>query len=183
MDREHTLNVFKKYNQSPSLLKHALAVEAVMRHFAEKYGEDAAYWGAVGLLHDVDYEMYPEEHCHKAVELLTAEGFDAAFIHAVVSHGYGIVVDTEPVHVMEKVLYAADELTGLIAAAALMLPRKDVADLKLSSLKKKWKDKRFAAGVNRDIILDGCDRLGMELEELMTETCHAMRNIPTVEIS
>lgn len=175
MDRDRILEIFKKYNQSPSLLKHALAVEAMMRHFAAKHGEDEEYWGAVGLLHDIDYEMYPDEHCRKAAEILEAEGFDADFIHAVVSHGYGIVVDVEPSHIMEKTLYAADELTGLIAAAALMLPSKDVADLKLSSLKKKWKDKRFAAGVNREVISNGCQMLGIEVDDLMQETCAAMQ--------
>ena len=175
MTRDEALTVFKKYNQSPSLLRHALAVEAVMRHFAAKNGEDADYWGMVGLLHDVDYEMYPDEHCRKAEELLRAEGFGEDFIRAVVCHGYKIVVDIAPELPMEKTLFAVDELTGLIAAAALMLPSKNVADLKLSSLKKKWKDKRFAAGVNRDIILQGCEMLGVELEELMQETMEGMR--------
>ncbi len=171
--------IFKKYNESASLYRHALAVEAVMRHFAAKRGEDVAYWGAVGLLHDIDYEKYPEEHCVKAAEILRGEGFDDGFIHAVVSHGYGIVTDAAPELEMEKVLFATDELTGLIAAAALMLPTKSVEDLKLSSLKKKWKDKRFAAGVNRDIVLRGCAMLGMELEDLMTETMEGMKTAAT----
>jgi uncharacterized domain HDIG len=173
-DRSEIVAIFKKYNDSPSLYRHALAVEAVMRHFAAKSGEDAEYWGAVGLLHDIDYEKYPEQHCVKAVDILKEEGFDDAFIHAVVSHGYKIVTDVAPELQMEKVLFAADELTGLVAAAALMLPGKSVADLKLSSLKKKWKDKRFAAGVDRAIITDGCEMLGMELDALMTETMQAM---------
>ena len=177
LPREQALAIFKKYNQSESLYRHALAVEAAMRHFAEKYGENADYWGAVGILHDVDYELYPDEHCRKAAELLRDEGLDETFIRAVVSHGYGIVVDVKPESTMEKALFAADELTGLIAAAALMLPSKSVADLKLSSLKKKWKDKRFAAGVNRDIITQGCEMLGIELDELMTETMTAMREV------
>lgn len=177
MNRNHVLSVFKKYNQSPSLLRHALAVEAVMRHFAAQYGEDQDYWGAVGLLHDIDYEMYPEEHCQKAASLLADEGFDDDFVHAVVSHGYGVVADVEPELRMEKILFAADELTGLIAAAALMLPSKEVADLKLSSLKKKWKDKKFAAGVNREVVEKGCAMLGMELEDLMRETCEAMQKM------
>ena len=177
MERKAALDIFKKYNQSPSLLKHALAVEAAMRHFAEKHGEDVEYWGTVGLLHDIDYERHPQEHCAKAVNILQSEGFDANFIHAVVSHGYGIVNDIAPEKLMEKTLYAVDELTGLIAAATLMLPSKDIADLKLSSLKKKWKDKRFASGVNRDIIQSGCTMLGMEMEELMRETCEAMGKI------
>lgn len=174
MNREQALEVFIKYNKSQSLLRHALFVEAVMRHFAAKHGEDVEYWGMVGLLHDVDYECFPNEHCTKAVEILRKNGFDDAFIHAVVSHGYGIVVNVAPESPMEKYLYAADELTGLIAAAALMLPGKDVKDLKLSSLKKKWKDKKFAAGVNRDVVTSGCALLGIELEELMLETMAAI---------
>ena len=177
LPREQLLGIFKKYNDSPSLFRHALAVEAVMRHFAEKYGEDADYWGAVGLLHDIDYEKFPEQHCAKAAEILREEGFDDDFIHAVVSHGYGICVDVAPEKTMEKALFATDELTGLIAAAALMLPSKSVADLKLSSLKKKWKDKKFAAGVNRDIILQGAEMLGMDLDTLMTETMEGMKKI------
>ncbi len=175
MTRDQALATFRKYNQSPSLLKHALAVEAVMRHFAAKRGEDPEYWGLVGLLHDVDYEQYPAEHCKKAPELLRADGFDEAFIHAVVSHGHGICVDVPPEHIMEKILFATDELTGLIAAATLMLPSKDLADLKISSLKKKFKDKRFAAGVNRDVIQKGCEMLGVGLDELMEETLAGMR--------
>ena len=174
-NRDEILTVFRKYNESPSLMRHALAVEAVMRHFADKYGEDREYWGAVGLLHDVDYEKFPEQHCQKAVEILREEGFDEGFIHAVISHGYGIAVDVKPESRMEKALYATDELTGLIAAAVLMLPSKSLDDLKLSSLKKKWKDKKFAAGVNRDVVLRGCEMLEMELEELMTETIAGMR--------
>lgn len=174
MNREQAIAVFKKYNQSQSLYRHALAVEAAMRHFAALNGGDVEYWGMVGLLHDVDYEMYPEEHCHKAAELLREEGFDEPFIRAVVSHGYGLVVDVKPELTMEKYLYASDELTGLIAAAALMLPSKDVKDLKLSSLKKKWKDKRFAAGVDREVVTRGCEMLGIELEELMRETMAGM---------
>lgn len=177
-EREKALATFEKYNQSPSLKRHALAVEAVMRHFAAKLGEDVEYWGAVGLLHDVDYELHPDRHCRMAVELLKGEGYDDEFVRAVVSHGYGIVVDVKPEKTMEKVLFAADELTGLVAAAALMLPSKSVDDLKISSLRKKWKDKRFAAGVNRQVVLDGCAMLGMELETLMEETIAAMRACP-----
>lgn len=175
--RDEVVAIFKKSNDSPSLYRHALAVEAVMRHFAAKYGEDQDYWGAVGILHDVDYEKHPEEHCKKAAEILKAEGFDDQFIRSVVSHGYGICVDVAPESTMEKVLFATDELTGLIAAAVLMLPSKNLDDLKLSSLKKKWKDKRFAAGVNRDIVTQGCEMLGMPLEEVMTETMEGMRGI------
>lgn len=178
-DRDAVVAVFKKYNESPSLFRHALAVEAVMRHFATKYEEDPEYWGAVGLLHDVDYEKYPEEHCTKAVDILHEAGFDDAFIHSVVSHGFGICSEVAPESRMEKVLFASDELTGLVAAATLMLPSKSLDDLKLSSLKKKWKDKRFAAGVNRDVVLKGCEILGMDLEELMTETIEGMRGAKT----
>ncbi len=174
-ERPVALEIFKRYNKSASLLKHALAVEAVMRHFAEKFDEDPDYWGEVGLLHDIDYEMHPDEHCKKAVEILGAEGYDEAFIHAVVSHGYGIVVDVKPEAIMEKALFAADELTGLVMAAALMRPSKSVVDMELKSLKKKWKDKRFAAGVNRDIIVEGCQMLGLNLDEVMTETMAALK--------
>ncbi len=175
MDRDQAWSVFRKYNQSPSLCRHALAVEAVMRHFATTAGEDPEVWGVVGLLHDIDYEQWPEEHCKKAEQLLKDEGLDQALIRAVVSHGYGIVVDVVPETRMEKTLFAVDELTGLIAAASLMLPSKSVHDLKLSSLKKKWKDKRFAAGVNRDIVLQGCEMLGLELDQLMQETIEGMK--------
>ena len=176
-ERDRTVAVFKKYNESASLYRHALAVESVMRHFAEKRGEDVLYWGAVGLLHDIDYERFPEQHCAKAAEILAQEGFDAAFIHAVVSHGYGLVSQVPPELPMEKILFATDDLTGLVAAAALMLPTKQLSDLKLSSLKKKWKDKRFAAGVNRDIIAQGAEMTGMPLDDLMTETMTAMTRI------
>ncbi|MCD8141421.1 MAG: HDIG domain-containing protein [Planctomycetaceae bacterium] len=175
MNRDQAVALFKHYNEGPSLYRHALAVEAVMRHFAAKANEDVDYWGVVGLLHDIDYEKYPDEHCARAPEILRAAGCDEAFIRAVVSHGFSICTDVEPQLHMEKVLYATDELTGLVAAAALMLPTKSVADLKLSSLKKKWKDKKFAAGVSREVIADGCERLGMSLDDLMTATMEGMR--------
>lgn len=177
LDRDQAVALFKKYNQSPSLFRHALAVESVMRHFARKAGEDEEYWGIVGLLHDIDYEMYPEEHCRRAPDLLREAGLDEAFVHAVVSHGFGLCVDVAPESHMEKVLYATDELTGLIAAAALMLPTKSVADLKLSSLKKKWKDKKFAAGVSREVIAQGCELLGMSLDDVMVETMEGMKAV------
>ncbi len=176
-ERDAVVAVFKKYNESPSLFRHALAVEATLRHFAAKLGEDENYWGAVGLLHDVDYERFPDLHCVKAAEILAEEGFDDAFIHAVVSHGYGLVAETAPELPMEKILFATDELTGLVAAAALMLPTKQVADLKLSSLRKKWKDRKFAADVNRDIIAKGAEMCAVPLDELMQETMTAMTNI------
>lgn len=175
--REKAMSVLKQYNKNESLIRHAFAVEAVMRYFAAEAGEDVDYWGAVGLLHDVDYEMYPDEHCKKAPELLKAAGYDDAFIHAVVSHGYGLVVDVEPKLYMEKVLFATDELTGLIGAAALMRPSKSVMDIEVKSVKKKFKDKHFAAGVNRDVILEGCKNLNMELDDVINKCILGMRTV------
>jgi putative nucleotidyltransferase with HDIG domain len=173
--REKAMSVLKQYNKNEALIRHGIAVEAVMRYFAAEAGEDVDYWGAVGLLHDVDYEMYPDEHCKKAPELLKAAGYDDAFIHAVISHGHGIVVDAEPTLYMEKVLFAIDELTGLIGAAALMRPSKSVMDIELKSVKKKFKDKSFAAGVNRQVILQGCKNLGMELDDVINKCILGMR--------
>ena len=155
--REKALALLKEYNESEALIKHGMQVEAIMRYYAKEAGEDPEYWGCVGLLHDVDYEKYPEEHCKKAVEIPTEAGYDEAFIHAVVSHGYGLCSDAEPELYMEKVLYTIDELSGLINAAAIMRPSKSVMDLEVKSVKKKFKDKKFAAGVDRQIILDGCE--------------------------
>lgn len=174
-DREKALETLHKYNQSQSLRAHALAVEAVMRHFANKYGEDENYWGCVGLLHDVDYEMFPEEHCKKAPELLLEAGYDDAFIHAVVSHGYGLCTDVEPALKMEKALFATDELTGLITACAYMRPSKSVLDMELKSVKKKYKTKGFAAGVDRGIIEKGAQMLEMELDDVIWQTVLGMR--------
>jgi putative nucleotidyltransferase with HDIG domain len=173
--REKALSVLKKYNQHEALIRHGMAVEAVMRYFAAEAGEDPEYWGAVGLLHDIDYEMFPDEHCKKAPELLKAEGYDDAFIHAVVSHGYGLVVDVEPKLYMEKVLFTIDELTGLIAAAALMRPSRSVMDIEVSSVKKKFKDKSFAAGVNREVILQGCQNLNLDLDVVISKCILGMR--------
>ena len=172
----------RKYNQDPFHIQHALTVEAVMKWYAEElgYGEDAEYWGIIGLLHDIDFEQYPEAHCLKAPELLREAGVGEDIIHGVVSHGYGITVgcgatiDVEPVHEMEKVLFAADELTGLIWAAALMRPSKSTKDMELKSLKKKYKSKGFAAGCSREVIERGADQLGWELEKLLTMTLQAM---------
>ncbi|MGI6113927.1 MAG: HDIG domain-containing metalloprotein [Mahellales bacterium] len=175
--REKAMSVLKQYNKNEALIRHAIAVEAVMRYFAAQAGEDVDYWGAVGLLHDVDYEMYPDQHCKKAPELLKSAGYDDAFIHAVISHGHGLVVDAEPTLYMEKVLFAIDELTGLIGAAALMRPSKSVMDIEVKSVKKKFKDKRFAAGVNRDIILQGCKNLNMELDDVINKCILAMRTV------
>ena len=176
--RAEALALLKKYNTEPFHILHALTVEGTMRWYANElgYGEDADFWATVGLLHDVDFGSWPEEHCKKAPELLAEVGCSEAFIHAVVSHGYGICVDVEPVHEMEKVLFAADELTGLIGAAARMRPSKSVCDMEVSSLKKKFKDKKFAAGCSRDVIRDGADRLGWELDVLMEKTILAMRS-------
>ncbi|MDR1704227.1 MAG: hydrolase [Clostridiales bacterium] len=169
--------LLRKYNQNDALIKHGVAVMGVMRHFAQRQGEDPDYWAAVGLLHDLDYEKYPEEHCAKTTELMRDEGLDEAFIRAVVSHGWGICSDVEPVLYMEKVLYAIDELTGLINAAALMRPSKSVMDIEYSSVNKKFKDLRFAAGVNRDVVRRGAEMLGMELKDLVDETILGMRSV------
>ncbi len=178
ISREAALAALKEYNREPFHIQHALTVEGVMRWYANDlgYGEDADFWATVGLLHDIDYGMWPEEHCLKAPELLEKAGCDAEFIHAVCSHGYGLVCDVEPVHEMEKVLFAADELTGLIGAAARMRPSKSCKDMELSSLKKKYKDKKFAAGCSRDVINTGAERLGWELDTLLSKTLEAMRS-------
>lgn len=173
--REKAVALLQEYNQNQALVVHGLAVEAIMRHYAQKAGEDVEYWGCVGLLHDVDYEKYPEEHCKKAVEILQGAGYDQEFIHAVVSHGYGLVTDVEPELYMEKVLYTVDELSGLINAAAILRPSHSVMDLEVKSVKKKFKDKKFAAGVNRDVILDGCQRLDVELDEVIGACIEGMR--------
>lgn len=174
--RTQALSLLKKYNQEPFHIQHACTVEAVMRWFAEELGYgDPEFWGLCGLLHDVDFEKYPEEHCRKAPELLAEISAEEELVHAVCSHGYGICVDVEPVHEMEKVLFASDELTGLIGAAARMRPSKSCTDMELSSLKKKFKDKRFAAGCSRDIIRTGAEQLGWDLDRLMQMTLDAMK--------
>ncbi|MDO4325189.1 MAG: hydrolase [bacterium] len=178
LTREQAVALLKKYNKEPFHILHAYTVEGVMRWFAKEmgYGEEEEYWGLVGLLHDIDFELYPEEHCQKAPELLREGGAEEDLIHSVCSHGYGICCDVEPVHTMEKVLFAADELTGLIGAAARMRPSKSVMDMEVSSLKKKFKDKRFAAGCSRDVIKQGAERLGWGLDELFEKTILAMRS-------
>ena len=175
--REAAVALLKKYNKDRFHLQHALTVEGVMRWYARElgYGAEEDFWGLVGLLHDIDFELYPEEHCLKAPELLREGGASEALIHAVCSHGYGITVDIVPEHLMEKVLFAADELTGLIGALVLMLPSKDIQELQLKSLKKKFKDKKFAAGCSRDVILKGAELLGWELEKLEQDTISAMQ--------
>ena len=177
MNRGQAWDLLTKYNKEPFHLRHAITVEHVMGWYARElgYGEEADFWSMVGLLHDIDFEQWPEEHCQKAPELLREAGADERLIHAVVSHGYGLCADVEPEHEMEKVLFAADELTGLIGAAALMRPSKSVQDMEVSSLKKKFKDKKFAAGCSRDVIRQGAERLGWELETLFERTLEAMR--------
>ena len=178
LTREQALELLKEYNKEPFHLRHALTVEAVMRWFAQElgYGGEADFWAAAGLLHDLDFEQYPEEHCVKVREIMEARGLEPALIHAVVSHGWGMTEgDAQPEHQMEKVLFAVDELTGLIGASALMRPSKSVQDMELSSLKKKFKDKRFAAGCSRETIQQGAELLGWELSELLERTLQAMK--------
>lgn len=172
------LELLRSYNKEPFHILHGLTVEGCMRWFAQEfgYGDDADFWGVCGLLHDIDFELYPEQHCQKAPELLLEAGAEPELIHAVCSHGYGICSEVEPEHEMEKILFAADELTGLIWAAAKMRPSKSVMDMELKSLKKKFKDKRFAAGCSREIITAGADRLGWTLDELMDKTLTAMKS-------
>lgn len=174
--RDEALKLLKTYNQEGFHIQHGLTVEGTMRYFAEKLGHDPEYWGIVGLLHDVDFEKYPDEHCVKAVDILKEAGFDDAFIRSVCSHGYGLCSDIKPEHEMEKVLFATDELTGLIGAAALMRPSKSVQDMEVKSVRKKFKDKKFAAGCDREVIKQGADMLGWELDELFQETILAMRS-------
>ncbi|MFL0248309.1 HDIG domain-containing metalloprotein [Candidatus Clostridium stratigraminis] len=176
--REEAYTLLKEFNKSDSLIKHALSVEAVMGHFAGLLGEsDVNKWKIVGLLHDIDYEMYPEEHCVKAGELLRERHWPEDYIHAIQSHGYGICIDTEPIEKMEMVLYTIDELTGLITATALMRPSKSILDMELKSVKKKWKQKSFAAGVNRELIEEGAKKLQMNLDYIMEETIKAMQGV------
>lgn len=174
---EQALAILEKYNKEEFHIQHGKTVAAVMRHFAEQHDPQRAdFWEIVGLLHDLDYELYPEEHCVKQVELMQAEGLDEAIIHSTISHGYGeTAVTVKPEAFMEKVLYATDELTGLIGAAALMRPSKSVSDMNLKSVKKKFKDKKFAAGCSRDVIKNGAEMLGWELDELLTKTLEAMQ--------
>lgn len=178
IDEAHAL--LKKYNSDPFHLKHAEIVSGVMEYFAKKlgYGDEAEFWGVVGLLHDLDFEQFPEQHCIKSQEIMREAGLDERIIHATASHGYGITVDIKPEHTMEKVLYATDELTGLIGAAALMRPSKSVADLELKSVKKKFKSAGFAAGCSRTVISNGAEMLGWSLDDLITETILAMRKTP-----
>ena len=181
LTREQALDLLKKYNKEPFHIQHALTVEGVMRWYALElgYGDNADFWGLCGLLHDVDFEQYPDEHCKKAPELLAEVNASEEMVHAICSHGYGLCSDVEPIHQMEKVMFAVDELTGLIGAAARMRPSKSVMDMELSSLKKKFKDKKFAAGCSRDVIKDGAERLGWTLDEVLDKTIQAMRSCET----
>ena len=180
LTRDEAWALLTEYNQDPFHLEHAQIVEQTMRYFADKlgYGDEKDFWGIVGLLHDLDFEQFPDQHCLKEQEILRARGVDERIIHATASHGYGITVDIQPEHEMEKVLYATDELTGLIGAVALMRPSKSVQDLTLKSVKKKYKSKNFAAGCSRDVIERGADMLGWTLDELMEQTIAAMQASP-----
>ncbi len=175
--REEAFSLLKEYNKNEGLIKHALAVEAVMRYCARKRGEDEEKWGIIGLVHDLDYEQFPEQHCRKTEEILTNHNWPAEYIRAVVSHGWGICTDVEPQSELEKVLYTVDELVGLVVATALVRPSRSVLDMKTKSVKKKWKDKSFAAGVNRDVIEKGAEMLGMELGEIIDDVIMGMREV------
>lgn len=175
--RDDAMALLTEFNHTDRAIRHALAVEGVMRHFARTYGRDEDVWGVVGLIHDVDFEQFPDQHCTKAREILTERGWPEEYIRAVVSHGWGLCSDVEPVSDMEKLLYTIDELTGLIAAAALVRPSKSVMDIKAKSVRKKWKDKRFAAGVDRSVIEKGAAMLGVELSDLITDVIAGMRDV------
>jgi len=175
--REQAFELLTEFNQTDSLIKHALAVEAVMRHFARKRGEDEEKWGVIGLVHDLDYEKFPDQHCRKTEEILRQRQWPEEYIRAVVSHGWGICSEVPPESELEKVLYAVDELTGLVTTAALVRPSKSVMDMEAASVRKKWKDKRFAAGVNRSIIEKGAAMLGVDLNDLIAETILGMREV------
>lgn len=175
--REKALELLKRYNKSESLIRHALSVEAVMRHFARLNGEDEEKWGIIGLIHDLDYEQYPEQHCTMTRKILEEEGWPEEYIRAVVSHGWGICSDTKPEHIMEKVLYTVDELTGLVTASVLVRPSKSILDLTVKSVKKKWTTKSFAAGANREVIEKGAEMMGKDLSYVIQETINGMREI------
>jgi len=175
--REQAFELLREFNQTDSLIKHALTVEAVMRHFARKRGEDEEKWGIIGLVHDLDYEKFPDQHCRKTEEILRQRQWPEEYIRAVVSHGWGICSEVQPESELEKVLYAVDELTGLVTTSALVRPSKSVMDMEATSVRKKWKDKRFAAGVNRSIIEKGAAMLGVDLNDLIAETILGMREV------
>ena len=176
LNREQALALLQKYNKESFHIQHALTVEGVMRWYAQKNGEDVDFWGLCGLLHDIDFEVYPDQHCQVAPQLLAEVNASPEMVHAICSHGYGLCSDVEPVLLMEKIMFTVDELTGLIGAAARMRPSKSVMDMELSSLKKKFKDKKFAAGCSRDVIKQGADMLGWTLDEVLDKTILAMRS-------
>ena len=175
--RHEAFALLAEYNQNKGLIKHAIAVEGVMRHYARKFGADEDKWGVIGLIHDLDYEQFPEKHCHKTAEILKEHNWPDDYIHAVMSHGWGICTKVEPQEEMEKVLYAIDELTGLVAANAMVRPSGSVMDMKAKSVKKKFKDKAFAAKIDRNVIAKGAEMLGVELSELITETIEGMKTV------
>jgi putative nucleotidyltransferase with HDIG domain len=175
--RQQAFSLLTEYNKTEGLIKHALAVEGVMRYSARKHGEEEEKWAVIGLVHDLDYEQFPEQHCHKTAEILREHDYPEEYIRAVMSHGWGICTDAEPQSVLEKTLYAIDELTGLVAAAALVRPSRSVMDMSAKSVKKKFKDKAFAAKVDRDVIRNGAEMLGVELSELITDTIMGMREV------
>ena len=176
-NRKEALALLLKYNQNPSLINHAKSVEAVMKHFAFKFGEDPEKWGIIGLVHDLDYEKFPERHCLVTSEILNSEGWDEEYIRAVMSHGWGVCTDVEPLTKLEKVLFTIDELTGLITAVALVRPSKSILDVEVKSVKKKWKEKQFAAGANREVIMKGADMLGIPLDDIISETIEGMKSV------
>ena len=175
--REEAFSLLKEYNKTEGLIKHAVAVEGVMRHCARKRGQDEEKWGVIGLIHDLDYEQFSQQHCRKTEEILTSHNWPADYIRAVMSHGWGMCTDVEPQSELEKVLYAVDELVGLVVATALVRPSKSVMDMKVKSVKKKWKDKSFAAGVKRDVIEKGAGMLQVELGELIEDVIMGMREV------
>ena len=176
-DRQAALELLKKYNKTESLIKHALSVEGVMRYMAKKAGEDEEKWGVIGIVHDLDYEMYPEQHCKMTEKILNENSWPPEYVRAVLSHGWGLVSDVEPVSRLEKTIYAIDELTGLVATSALVRPSKSVLDMETRSVRKKWNDKRFAAGVDRSVIEKGAEMLGVSLDELITDCIMGMRTV------
>jgi putative nucleotidyltransferase with HDIG domain len=176
-NRNQTLALFKQYNKSESLYKHALSVEAVMRYMARKHGEDEEMWGVIGLIHDLDYEMYPDQHCTMTEKILRENNWPEDYIRAVMSHGWGLVTDVKPESLLEKTLYAIDELTGLVNTSALVRPSRSILDLEAKSVRNKWKDKRFAAGVDRSVIENGASMLGVELNEMIHDCIMAMREV------
>lgn len=175
--REEAFALFKEYNQNESLIKHALTVEAVMRHFAELFGEDVEKWGIIGLVHDLDYEKFPEQHCQKVKEILTEKEWPEEYIKAIQSHGWKLCSNVEPTEKMEKVLYTIDELTGLVTATALVRPDRSIMETTVKSVKKKWKQKSFAAGVNREVIEEGAKMLDMDLDQIIDETIKGMQKV------